>query len=983
VGSLFTNEEGYAVYRADEFGALGSWTAPWDAPAEIKIAGLYFAGFYDNGYGGMYGGDFAPGYLLSTPVTSRFFYDYFHEEGGQPLFYDGDFFGLAAGVVGPFAQTESGLWKRSTRAALAALYLKEYEQNGTLTRKAGWLTTYAPGSLTYDGGLTGAFFPSEMEYGPYNYFRLDGTLTATPADQGTTYSDYALNYSFNEGLRAGQVGTEPLISAEGGMAAYYFSALNNDTGQTADRPWGIFGLSLGGNADWEYNDETEEYELVTTGNPARFYGTAASHSGKDIQIGGGSKTPGAKAAYWLGRIQSPTWQETIPGETPGAGYGEINGPLYGIYLSQTDMGIFDGVFYGLYEAPSTSGGWWIGEAVGTYSGTPLTFGGKIHGNANGIAGLWGSIAPIADNAAAVTGILGLGTYATAPSGTWAATTGGKWTTTSGKPVFWTAGVDGNAWSCGESSCGFTANLTSGRYATLAGEGAISSTFTGAYLPEIGVWIAQNAQFTLGTLTTPYAFSSAIDGLTFRANYWEDEYEDGEFSLAEDGFQGILGGVAGDGYALTFLGRLDQRVIGQAAPYLSAAPIDSHVPAASGFGDTYGGYLTTAIDSTNALSGDIRAVYAHRPEVVASGSTPLNGYGGYAGILYSDDIHGLFDPGTGVWTAQGSPVFYQMVGYAPEAAVALSYSQSYEAGTVPVEVIAGGLPDLRQVDAAMYSYLGEPWGVWQSVYRGTYITSAGGTAPSKWIFTEGGDSLLTATAAGATGIQYQMFSLGEPVNGVSTGTVVGAQGIWGDADMPSQTVVMAGVVKGIFDPGATPFTMKTEDFLAKVDGMSNAERANFERATKIPSFDVAVASLGGNTGDMTVNMNNVKFFRGQTETLPTLWATSGITGSYTNATKDYTGTNVVLSSTTGNLTGLTQNFTVQQWNTTTSNWGATVSTATAGTLTRSVTDQTRLDGAGGIGIQILDMRGAAAGTINTSAQTFSGTGAGTVQAAPAP
>jgi len=718
IGSLYTNDEGYAVRSAGELGALASWTEPWDAPADIKVAGMYWANwFHDYGYGGYgsYDGDFAPGYLLSASIGSRPDYEFLSEECGDPHFYNGDFFGLAAGVVGPLAQTDSGLWERATKAAIAALYVKEYvQEDETVVRKAGWLTTYTSGSA--EGGLTGGLYPNEMEYGLYNYFRLDGTLTATPVDSGTTLSDYTLKYSFTDGIRAGYSGEDASIQGEGGLAAYYFNAYDSSVDKAYDRPWGIFSISIGGTSEWEYNDETEEYDLITSGNPALFFGPVSSLNGRDIQIGGGSKTPGAKASYWLGTVYSAAWTETIAGE----GIGEINGPLSGYYLSQTDMGTFDGVFYGLYDGPCDFGGWWIGDAVGTYYGTRLTFSGKIQEDTYGIAGLWGSIDPIADDATAITGILGMGTYTTVPDGEWTAKTGGKWTTTGGNPVYWKANIGGSSFFNGTTAGGFTgalstgtlsydgftASLSSGRYMSLLGEGTVSSTFTGIYYEEIGMWVAEEVEFTLGELTTLFAFSSVIDGLSYKASLTGDDDESTTFSLQEDGFQGIMGGVDYDGYGLTFLGRLDQLVFSQEAPYLSASAITSYIPATSDFTYTFGGFLAVATDSANTVSGDIRALYSYSPSTAESGSTPLNGYGGFGGIFYSDDIDGTYEPATGIWEAAGNPVFYQMIDYAPEGIIA-----TYEDGkTYIIWNQPPGNPQSYKV------YLGTESGKYTNVYE---------------------------------------------------------------------------------------------------------------------------------------------------------------------------------------------------------------------------------------------------------------------------
>jgi hypothetical protein len=540
-----------------------------------------------------------------------------------------------------------------------------------------------------------------------------------------------------------------------------------------------------------------------------------------------------------------------------------------------------------------------------------------------------------------------------------------------KNTLWTPTVaaSGNIPESGEIS-----GVVAGEFMSLSLYGTFGGPFYGLYDEyksgyEEGSWIGEG----VGTYTgQPLAFSSEIDGTTFKS---VPGVEGALNLVAQDYFSGIMGGFSETLWEdktspIKFIGALDAGEWVEAfpaTPFIAASSIASYIPQTSAFTGNYEGFLGVAVDSKNALSGEVTALYDE---------------GGYGGILYSNDITGEYYPESGGWKAQGNLVVYEMASEIFPAIAAMSLSQSYAAGEVPVEVILGGTPDLRQVQTDVQGFIEEPWGIWQSVTGGTYSEGT----PRKWVTREVNKPVVTAGDAGVNGAQQLMYNLAAPVNGVSTGTVVGVQAIWDTSgNIPSQTVVMGGTVKGIFDPNTTPLTwtaisqggfMETASFLNKTNAMSDIERANFERAMKIPAFDVGTASLAGSVADMTVNMNNITFFRGQGEVNPTLWATKDITGSYTSGTKDYTGTNVVLSSTSPNLTGLTQNFTVQQWNTTSGNWGASTSTATPGTLTRSATDQGRLTGAS-TAITITSMSGLAGGQINTTAKTFSGAGAGPV------
>jgi len=164
-------------------------------------------------------------------------------------------------------------------------------------------------------------------------------------------------------------------------------------------------------------------------------------------------------------------------------------------------------------------------------------------------------------------------------------------------------------------------------------------------------------------------------------------------------------------------------------------------------------------------------------------------------------------------------------------------------------------------------------------------------------------------------------------------------------------------------------METANFLNTIKDMSSEEeRLAFERATKIPAFEVGRVNLTGihsfGTGDnLSVSMNNVQFFKNSTSNDPKIWATKDVAGSYTTTAPTAGVTSVPLSATGAGGTNFDVNFKFQQWNSgTTNTWGATVNGT--GTLNRT-------DSVGGtVGV---NMNGGAAGKI--SGTSFTGTGAG--------
>ncbi len=258
--------------------------------------------------------------------------------------------------------------------------------------------------------------------------------------------------------------------------------------------------------------------------------------------------------------------------------------------------------------------------------------------------------------------------------------------------------------------------------------------------------------------------------------------------------------------------------------------------------------------------------------------------------------------------------------------------------------------------------------------------------------------------GGSAGEYLNFTLSAPVNGVSTITAAGAQAMWGETSLAgpqSYTVVAGGAVNGLFDPATTTLTwadfpqgqgsfLETNTFLNQQTFMTDNDRKNFEQTNRIPAFDVGMANLSGSNGALTVNMNNIKFFRFQDEADPRIWATNSVTGSYT--ANPAIGAQVTLNSSNG-LTGLTHTFEVKQWDTGNRIWGASIYRGagdTGGTLSRSAADTARaatgnLPAGASPAISITELRGGASGAIipnpypfSPGMGSFTGTAAGTVK-----
>ncbi|RJR44985.1 MAG: hypothetical protein C4576_12535 [Desulfobacteraceae bacterium] len=186
---------------------------------------------------------------------------------------------------------------------------------------------------------------------------------------------------------------------------------------------------------------------------------------------------------------------------------------------------------------------------------------------------------------------------------------------------------------------------------------------------------------------------------------------------------------------------------------------------------------------------------------------------------------------------------------------------------------------------------------------------------------------------------------------------------------AMTGVHGGEVKGTFNP--TLLTYQTAAHVAalttnKFLDMINSGQTDALTKLNIPCIQVGTANFQLMSADpyfSAVNMNNVKFFGYSTGADPRIWATNGVSGSYTAVPPvNHTAS---LTSTSGG--SMSAGFKVNNWSD--GKWGAALDGS--GSLNRT-------DVGGTTSIQF---KGGAAGTYNSSTGTFSGTGAGSVKKIP--
>ena len=539
-----------------------------------------------------------------------------------------------------------------------------------------------------------------------------------------------------------------------------------------------------------------------------------------------------------------------------------------------------------------------------------------------------------------------------------------------------------------------------------------------YVKEI--WTTTDGGANWSYAATQYsdeaAWRTAADGMaTPPPGEWQETSSKDRYELWNTRFGGIMGGLNANLWTdktspLKFQGSHDIMGDGRIVPSLSFSEIVSLNPLATAnafanselkIGGAYRGMIGAAVDSTNSLRGGLMALYLEKA-------------GGTGGILYSDDIKGVLHPQVQAWEADGTLNVYPLTGplaIDPKlfagSVIRTDWTRNYNSGDVPVDVISGGTPPMTGIrQTTTMAIPGQPWSIWNIASGGT--AASGTQGPVLWLERRENEP----NPRGGYESTYSSISHVAPINGLFTGNVAAAVAKFDETNQTtgkqtSHTVVLGGVIKGLFDPATTPLTwtaisqgsgMETAAFATRQAAMDDAARANFERAMKIPSFDVGMANLRGNDGNLYVNMDGVQFFRFRTETDPRIWATPTVYGSYISdpvaAVAGAAGTRVQLHS-SGSLTGLTHTFEVQQWNAGgNNNWGASVyrgANDTGGTLTRSAVDAARtaagnLPAGAPSAIPITELRGGAAGIIKPGVNatglpgpnSFGGTAAGTVR-----
>jgi hypothetical protein len=313
-GSIFSNDSGYSL-AGEDYGLVGGFSLPWLGATKMYAMG---------------------GYYTDTAITySHYIWNtllYGQARTGQDTWdVNQAFAGYTAGLWIPVANSGGGSIEGAARALFQNLTFNGTTYSGTI------------GILSADD-LRGNYYTFYNETGEGYHedgmWRAEGTLGPTYSETianatvstDSGYSDYPFQFSgaFNNG---------GYINSVEGWGSTNFFVVNN-----AARPWGRYNITyyLGefdrpaGATSW----------LAYTGGPGSF---------------------GDTFGLWVSTVKG-TWNDAgeIRG-TLGAIAGDSN--TFGIYITDKNLGTIGGPFYGVNQVVGST---WIGQSIGTYSGTAIT-----------------------------------------------------------------------------------------------------------------------------------------------------------------------------------------------------------------------------------------------------------------------------------------------------------------------------------------------------------------------------------------------------------------------------------------------------------------------------------------------------------------------------------------------------------------------------------------------------------------------------------
>ncbi len=853
-------------------------------------------------------------------VMGRHYYDPYAPSGeSAPFLWNTEISGGQLGGDGFFDGFTGGLWAFGQLYEGAVVALHD---NGI--GNVGLLTDYVL--------LTGDY------YDDLGMWEAWGTMFATDMPSNGLNPDSIVTGQLNA-LLAGQF----IMDGERYGAIHGEDSFGNTrffSDENADVPftWGIYDLKFGCNNMYEntYTYSEQEFRSLVGGN-----GTFGS-----------SGVGGFDDGYWLATLNGSVYSDGTLEGFLGSDYEYED--TFGIYLTHRQIGSIEGPFFGLHE--DYAGGTWIGESVGSFQGTPLTHASDFQSViTNAVRAFEGSTSQ------------GGGGYA-------------------------------SYYYLSDNSYGEIFEESSSYYP----ECPYSDSLTRTYLPDGTVHVEERTWWW-----DDYAYQTWDEDLqewVYEGDWvedwwdWEDQWnpesedladllvddytnydwQNDYFTTNETGYlQGILGGDASlwsgteSTIPVTVLGNYDHQ--GGFADSIWIGAITSHdfITNASDTtydGGAYCGFMGGIRTADDSLDGGLIALYVDP-----------SGNAGY--LVDSDSIAGTAFPGIDMFTLEGEVNRVEMTAGTGLTAAGLSetllfdapmnltgtrgdFFDPYGTDTGDISVIQSGITSLRIGDVTNPETV-QDWGIWAGTAFGEYT----GTSSSDWAFHL--TDFVSPAPDSAQGrnnwvdIAGYEWQEGQVIMGKGTLTA-DVSGAWVDWDA-AMTGIMGGDLKGTFsarnytqtwEAVARGVMMETGRFL----DMAANNPAQLEQLN-IPCVGVGTMNIaGGNLtqGDvMTVLMEDVTFFSYSTGARPVIFATDQVTGTYSS--NPGIGYNLDIAGASGNDV-ITGTMTIQKWDT---NWGASI------------------DGAGNVAGTGIDIRGAAAGSIDSVPDVFPGTFSGTAAGTCAP
>jgi len=382
---LYRESDGYAIHAASENALIAGYTKPWTASAHFQAMGmLKYDMFWDDTYG-----DYVTNYeTVAAWQTNHYLFNTSMYATDPPLnavsespVTSGYFEGIAAGIwrqtlgIRPYyyydgeSQTYSLVWNDS--------FPVSGDMNGSIRALA--VTPEISGSRTLkilkSDNVAGPYFPGIGMWTAEGDIAPDSSITSqTVASTDNVQIQYRttqyiyLRGAFDEAPLSSRIGisdSDPYSYGGGTLTTAYFEVSDNNMINEPYSPnWGIYSLMIPANDGITYGWYQDR---PLTGGPW----TWSAVVGGEGLFGYYEYDPMGSYGYWLATVRGD-WSET--GEITGT-LGKIgeDDSTFGVFVTRDRMGIVGGPYYGIDV--SSSDGYWIGQSIGVYNGTPTDFGG--------------------------------------------------------------------------------------------------------------------------------------------------------------------------------------------------------------------------------------------------------------------------------------------------------------------------------------------------------------------------------------------------------------------------------------------------------------------------------------------------------------------------------------------------------------------------------------------------------------------------------